>query len=86
MASKSKCEREIGPAVMETDPAKGGGEGIGRHSQGVCVLDVGLEHLERVPERLAHGADDHLLLLLLGLAVAACSVWLVNTTTRRFRL
>jgi hypothetical protein len=51
------------------------------HSQGVGVLDVGLEHLERVLERLARGADDHLLLFLLLLAVAACSVWLLEPTT-----
>jgi hypothetical protein len=45
---------------VEISPEK---EGIGRHSQGVGVLDVGLEHLERVLVRLAHGADDHLLRL-----------------------
>jgi hypothetical protein len=42
----SCCKREIEAAAMKTVEQ--------RHSQGVGVLDVGLEHLERVLERLAH--------------------------------
>jgi hypothetical protein len=43
-----------------------GGITYRRGSQGVGVLDVGLEQLERVLERPARGGRDHLLLLFLA--------------------